>query len=117
VNSIDRATSAHRFTRDLSVALLLETILLLDTDRSGTIYVAVQGIPTSQATAEAPSEIVSLLCLDPHDGHPVGTALLPPNTSPDETFSDMTVLDQGGVVYGVRTEEGETFQRFDCRGN
>jgi hypothetical protein len=115
VNSIERATGAHRFTRDLSVALVLETILLLDTDRAGTIYAAVQGVPPSQVNAESPTELVTLMCLDPHDGHPLGTALLPANTSADETFRDLIVLDGGGVLYGVRTEAGESFQRYDCR--
>jgi hypothetical protein len=45
---------------------------------------------------------------------PVGSAVLPANTLPDETFRDLTVLDGGGVVYAVRTEAGVSYERYDC---
>lgn len=111
VNAVDRATNQHRFTREIRVDLSLMGIVLLDTDRAGTIYVALLGEPLG-ATTQAP--IVRLLCLDPSDGRPVAQATLPPNTSPEETFREMTVLDSGGVVYALRSDEGVTFQRFDC---
>jgi hypothetical protein len=33
---------------------------------------------------------------------------------PEETFRDMIVLDGGGVLYSMRTEQGVTLQRYDC---
>lgn len=111
VNAVDRTTGEHRFTREIRVDLSLWGIVLLDTDRAGMIYVAVLG----ERPGSAPSvPAVRLLCLDPMDGRPIGQANLPANTDPDETFREMTVLDEGGVVYALRNEEGVNFQRFDC---
>ena len=53
--------------------------------------------------------------LDPLDGRPLGRAELPANTSADETFREMAVLDSGGVVYLYRTETFAELRRFDCR--
>jgi hypothetical protein len=110
VSSIDRATNEHRFTRELRFKSEIRTILLLDTDLSGTIYFAVS------LFEEPSSEWVVLQCLDPLKGVPIGSAILPVNTMPEETFRDFAVLDAGGVVYAVRSEKGVTYQKFDCGG-
>ena len=83
--------------------------MLLDTDRSGVIYLAgVVEVP------ETPPSI-AMLCLDPLDGRPIGRAVLPANTDADETFRELTVLDEGGVLFLHRTEEQAQLLRADCR--
>ena len=113
VNSIARPSREHRYTRDIAVPMSLRQILLLDTDRSGIIYVAVAGTPYG---ASEEVEEVRLLCLAPADGTTIGFAVLPPNLDPDETLREMTVLDGGGVLYAMRSDEGVTIGLFDCRG-
>lgn len=108
VSSIERATMQHRFTRELRVEAPIQSIVLLDTDKSGEIYFAMQ-------VERAPGdEVVFLTCLEPTKGLPIGTAVMPANTLPEETFRDLAVLDEGGVVYALRTEAGVQYQRYDC---
>ncbi len=110
VSSIDRATNEHRFTRELRFKSELRSILLLDTDKTGVIYFAV-------SLFEEPStEWVVLQCLDPLKGIPIGSATLPANTLPEETFRDFSVLDGGGVLYAVRSDDGVSYKRYDCGG-
>jgi hypothetical protein len=109
VSSIDRATSQHRFTRELRLEALILSIVLLDTDRSGIIYFGAH-------LEDAPNEeVIQVTCLDPKSGQPLGTAMMPANTMPEETFRDLTVLDGGGVLYALRSESGVAYQRYDCR--
>ncbi len=112
VSSIERSSREHRFTRELTVPLILRQILLLDTDNAGIIYVAVAGTPYG---AEEEVEEVRLLCLMPNDGSTIDGAVLPPNTDPEETMREMIVLATGGVLYSMRSDEGVTIGRFDCR--
>lgn len=107
VSAIDRPTMQHRFTRELRHGAEIRGILLLDTDKLGTIYLATQLVQNG-------SEVVILTCLEPLKGYPTGSAQLPVNTLPEETFRDFAVLDDGGVVYSVRTEQGVSYQRYDC---
>jgi len=112
VSSVDRATMQHRFTREYRQGSAIRGILLLDTDKSGTIYIATL---LAQGEGESESLSVVLSCHEPLKGIPVGTAVLPVNTMPEETFRDLVVLDEGGVVYSVRTEEGVSYQKYDCQ--
>jgi hypothetical protein len=114
VNSVERPSLQHRFTREIRLESVLAGIVMLDTDRAGTIYVAVLTHPAGATTEPLPMT-VRLLCLDPLQGRPLGQAALPANTSPEETFREMVVLDDGGVLYAVRTDEGVSLERFDCR--
>ncbi|UQA56353.1 hypothetical protein [Polyangium aurulentum] len=109
VNSIERATMQHRFTRELRQTGEIRGIHLLDTDKTGTIYLATQ--------VERPNEgeVLVLTCLEPLKGVPVGSAALPVNTMPEETFRDLAVLDEGGVIYSLRTEAGVSYQKYDCQ--
>lgn len=110
VSSSERATGQHRFTREMRYKSEIRAIRLLDTDLSGTIYFAVE-------LHEEPSfEWVSLQCLEPSKGVPMGSATLPANTMPEESWRDFTVLDGGGVMYAQRSENGVTYQYYDCRG-
>src|SRR5262249_5424110 len=108
VSSIDRATNEHRFTRELRLKAIVQSILLLDTDKAGTIYFA------TEVVEQPGGPMVVLTCMDPLKGVPTGSAVLPANTLPEETFRDLTVLDEGGVIYALRSEQGVSYQRYDC---
>ncbi|HSN96856.1 MAG TPA: hypothetical protein VLS89_01115 [Candidatus Nanopelagicales bacterium] len=108
VSAIDRARMENRFTRELRFDARLLTIVLLDSDRSGTIYFAAQ-IDEGEG-----QESVVLTCLEPLTGQPIGGAVMPANTLPEETFRDLAVLDDGGVIYALRTEQGTSYQRYAC---
>jgi hypothetical protein len=108
VASIARSTMEHRFTRELRYAGVVQSLLLLDSDRKGTIYVA-------STLVRGDQETIVLTCLEPERGKPIGGAELPPNTSPEETFRDLSVLDDGGVVYAHRTEAGVSYEKYQCR--
>jgi hypothetical protein len=104
----ERPSKEHRFTRELRLGASIWAIVLLDTDLAGTIYFAAE-------IEDAGSEnVVLLTCLDPATGAPTGSALLPSNTLPEETFRDLVVRDGGGVVHALRTEEGVTYTEYDC---
>jgi len=108
VSSIERATGQHRFTRELRLKSFIRSIVLLDSDKTGQIYFAAEvGPPSGEGS-------VLLTCLEPLKGVVVGNAVLPENTLPEETFKDLTVLDGGGVLYAVRSEQGVAYQRYDC---
>ncbi|APR75251.1 Hypothetical protein A7982_00597 [Minicystis rosea] len=108
VSSIDRKSGDHRFTRQIKFKSEIQSILLLDTDKNGTIYFAVE------LHEDPAADYVMLQCLEPQKGALVGSATLPVNTMPEETFRDLTVLDDGGVLYAVRGSDGVSYRRFDC---
>lgn len=113
VTAIDRQPQQHRFTRQLVVGLPVLGLNALDTDRSGVIYLGtIVELPGS--TPELPQFGITLLCLDPLDGRPLGQTRLPANTSPEETFRELTVLPEGGVLYLERTEQGPRVVRYAC---
>lgn len=109
VESVVRASGAVRFVRDLALVPVIHQILLLDTDLSGTIYLAVE-FQRPGAVAK-----VTLSCLDAATGAVIGGALLPANTMPEDSFRDFAVLDGGGVIYALRSPAGVTYQRYYCR--
>ncbi|AKT35953.1 hypothetical protein [Chondromyces crocatus] len=109
VAAIDRARMANRFTRELRFDAVLGSIRLLDSDRAGVIYFAVQTRPSGSG-----DETLLLTCLDPANGQTLGGAVMPVNTLPEETFRDLAVLDEGGVLHALRTEAGTSYQRYDC---
>jgi hypothetical protein len=81
----------------------VRAIVLLDTDKAGTIYFA----------AEIESSI-QLYCLDRDSGAPIGSAALPVNDLPEESFRDLVVLDAGGVIQALRTEQGVSYTIHYC---
>jgi hypothetical protein len=109
VAATDRATGDHRFTRELKQQAELRSIQLLDTDRAGIIYFAVE------LHLEPATDWVALWCLEPQHGQPVGATSLPANTLPEESFRDLTVLDRGGVVYAIRSEQGVEYRVYECQ--
>ena len=108
VSSIVRATSAHRFTRELRLESTVRSILLLDSDKSGVVYFA------AEVSRSAGDDAILLSCLDGESGAPVGSAVLPVNTLPEESFRDLIVLDGGGVIHALRTEAGVTYTLYSC---
>jgi hypothetical protein len=85
----------------------------LDTDRAGVIYLGVV-VEQAGSTPETPKFGVTLLCLDPLDGRPLGQTRFAANTMPEETFRELTVLPEGGVLYLERTEAGPRVVRYPC---
>ena len=110
VSAIDRASGQARFTRELRLRSQIRSIVLLDSDKAGVIYFALE------LHEEPSTDWVLLQCLEPLHGLPVGSALLPAETMPEETFRDLTVLDDGGVIYAFRSSDGVSYQHYDCGG-
>ena len=107
VAAVDRATSAARFTRQLSFPGMIEGIVALDSDRAGTIYLAV-------ALDQGASSPTSVVCLEPTHGEPIGAVLIPTNSSPEESLREITVTDDGAILFAHRTDEGMAFERYRC---
>lgn len=103
----ERPSEDHRFTREIRFDAYVWSIVLLDTDVSGTIYFAVE-------LEDGGEHAVVLTCLDPTTGVPQGTAALPANTMPEESFRDFVVLDEGGVLAALRTENGVQYSYYEC---
>lgn len=107
VAAFDRAKGEARFTRQLTFSGLLVTIVALDSDRKGTIYLAV--------TAEQGSTpVTSVTCLEPTRGDPLGAVQIATNTSPEESLRELTVTDDGTLIFAHRTPEGMAFESYRC---
>lgn len=113
VTAIEKASRAHRFTRQYGLAMHVHGLVLLDSDRSGIIYLGAL-VEAPGGTPEKPAFAITLLCLDPLDGRPLGRTVIPPNGGGDETFREFAVPDEGGVLYLQRTEQGAQLQRYTC---
>ncbi len=113
VTAIDREPQQHRFTRQFSVGRPVLALNALDADRSGIIYLGTV-IEMPGSTPEAPQFEVALVCLDPRDGQPLGQTRFPANAMPEETFREMTVLPEGGVLFLERTATGSRLVRYGC---
>ncbi len=107
--AIERANRAPRFSREYQMGTAVLALDLLDTDRSGIIYLGAVVAPDGEPA------MIDLMCLDPLDGRPLGFTRIPANESADETFKELVVPDEGGVLYLYRTEEGAELRRYDCR--
>jgi streptogramin lyase len=115
VTFTDKQPEAHRFTRQIHTALVSSGIVLLDTDRAGVVYLGVIGGKASP-NGELGEPTITLYCLEPAHGAPIGQTTAPANTGPEETFRDLAVQDEGGVIYLRRTEKGVSVVTLDCRG-
>ena len=114
VGAIEKASRQQRFQREYRLGTPVTGLMLLDTDRSGVIYLgALTMVPVPGK--DEPRPMVLLLCLDPLDGRPLGRAELPANMNADETFRELVVMDEGGVLYLYRTAEKAQIQKYDCR--
>jgi hypothetical protein len=110
VSVTERAGLRHRFTRELRLAGQALELMLLDSDAASIIYVA-----ASVARGAGSASAVQLACLEPMHGAPIGGAQMAANDSPHETFRELVVLDAGGVVYARRTEQGVSYEVYECR--
>lgn len=108
VTAVERS-GAHRFTRQLPLGVPVVALNALDADRSGIIYLGAVVQPPQQSDFA-----VMVVCLDPLDGRPVGATQFPANTGPEETFREVTVLPEGGVLFLERTEQGARVVRYSC---
>jgi hypothetical protein len=82
-----------------------QAIVLLDSDAKGTIYLGV--------AAGEPGD-AHVACLDPKDGHVLGRVALPLSHTPEESFRDFTVGDDGTIVFAIRTEEDVQYRGAHC---
>lgn len=113
VTSIDKQTQQHRFTRQLVIGTRVMGLNALDADRSGIIYLGVI-VEAQGSTPERPLFGITLLCLDPVDGRPLAASQIPANASPEETFRELQVLPEGGVLFLARTAQGAQVVRYQC---
>lgn len=113
LTALERPSRAHRYTRQLIRGSRALQLTLLDSDASGVIYLGVlRQAPGS--SPEAPRWLHEVLCLEPLSGGLVGRVELPLNEGADETFRELAVPDEGGVVYLHRTEAGARLIRAQC---
>jgi len=105
LNAFDRMLGTLRFARSIPFARPLREIVLLDTDRRGTIYLG--------TTAGRPP-MFHVACLDPSDGHVIGRLSLPTSDVEEEAFRDFTVTDDGTIIASIRSEEGVQYLRERC---
>lgn len=112
VTLLDRATGAHRYTRELRVNTPVYAIVLLDSDAEGFLYLAVLTIPDEQTPESAR---IVLLVLDAGDGRPLARRDLPVGAGADETFREFAVRPDGTVVYAHREESGVTLREYRLR--
>jgi len=116
VTFTNKEPEAHRFTRQLNTTFAATGIVLLDSDRAGVIYLGVLGGKIAPSGELEGAPFVTVYCLEPVHGAPIGQATVPASTSPEESFRDFAVLDEGGVLYMRRSEKGVTMMPIDCRG-
>jgi hypothetical protein len=105
LNVVDRATSSLRFARAILFPRPAQAVVLLDSDARGTLYLGVAAGDEGEA---------HVACLDPVDGHVLGRIALPMSYTPEESFRDFTVGDDGAIVFALRTEEGVEYRAAAC---
>lgn len=113
---LDRQSGDLRFMKELGFAAPLLSIVLLDSDASGGLYLGAhlgREVLLDGGGAHFAEEAVQVACLSP-TGDVTGVAVLPPNTGPEESFRDLAVLDDGTIVYIVRTATGAEVRRYRC---
>ena len=106
LNAVDRKTGSLRFARQINVPRPARSIVLLDSDAKGTIYVGAACGPSDN--------LAEIACLDPKDGHVVGRVDVPLSTLPEESFRDFVVTDDGAIVYALRTDDGVEYRAVRC---
>ncbi len=104
----DRPSEEHRFTRELTMGSAIQAIVLLDTDKEGTIYFG------AELVVDEPETEVLIVCIDSGAGEVQGTVTVPANDMPEESFKDYVVQADGGVIYALRTESGVEYKVADC---
>jgi hypothetical protein len=116
VRLVDRQSGDMRFMRELGFATPVLSIVLLDSDPSGGLYLGAhvgREAILDGGGAHITEEAVEVACLS-STGDVTGVAVLPANTGPEESFRDIAVLDDGTIVYVVRTASGAEVRRYRC---
>lgn len=106
VSAVDRATMEARFTRQLTHAGFIASIVALDSDLSGTLYLAV-------ALDQGSVTPTLVTCLDA-TGAPLGAVEIPTNDSPEETLRELSVADDGTILFAHRLDDGLAFESYRC---
>lgn len=105
LNAFDRKLGSLRFARAIQFPRPARQVTLLDTDMRGTIYLGVLG---------GSPQMVQIACLDPGDGHAIGRVAVPTSDTPEESFRDFSVGDDGTIVLALRTEDGVEYRSARC---
>jgi hypothetical protein len=117
VRSLERATGQMKFMREYVLPTPLLQLSLLDSDVTGRIYVAahVGREQFDPATHESHwvDQSVQLLCLSPM-GEVQKVLSLPANTLGEESVRDLTVRDDGLILYMHRSQEGMRLLQYSC---
>src|SRR5690606_17103827 len=108
VTVIDRAAGAQRFTRLLRFGEPVQHVLDLSADTDGIVYLAV-------VLGEAGHAHLSVECLDERDGEPRGRIALPLSPLADDSFRDLAVHPNGGIVYAQRDAAGVSYTVHRCQ--
>lgn len=117
VRSLERSTGQMKFMREYVLPTPLLQLSLLDSDVTGRIYVAAhvgreQFDPATHESHWA-DQSVQLLCLSPM-GEVQKVLSLPANTMGEESVRDLTVRDDGLILYMHRTQEGVRLLQYSC---
>ena len=108
VSAIDRKLGEHRFTREIRTQAPLLSIVLLDSDRRGTIYAGV-------ALEAEQRDWHRVYCMEPQHGGPLGEFEVGVTPMPEETLRDMAVMDDGGVIVAERSDQGVRYAEHRCQ--
>ncbi len=112
VNAFDRGSGSPIWSATVPVGAPIQSLLLLDSDAAGSIYVAAS---TGQESPSPPFQIVDeavvVMRLDP-SGTPNGRLVLPPLAQVAETFRPLSVDDSGAVYEMVAGPNGLDVMRF-----
>lgn len=105
VNGIDRKSGALRFARAVQFPAPAREIVMLDSDARGIVYLGVTA---------GPEGIAEIACMHPSDGHVIGRVDVQVSTTPEETFRDFAVREDGTIVYALRSEDGVSYATARC---
>ena len=105
LNAFDRKLGSLRFARAIQYPRPVRQVVLLDTDMRGTIYVGVLG---------GSPQMVHIACLDPSHGRAIGRLSVPTSATPEESFRDFTIGDDGTILLALRTDEGIEYRSAHC---
>ncbi|MDB4946589.1 MAG: hypothetical protein JWP97_6123 [Labilithrix sp.] len=105
LNAMDRASGTSRFAVQVSFPRPAHAIVLLDSDARGTLYLGL-------AAGEPPEATIA--CLSGQDGRVLGRVTVPLSDTPEESFRDFTVGDDGSIVFAVRGEQGVEYRSTSC---
>ncbi len=109
---LDRASGALVFQKQVVLDSPYFAILLLDSDRAGTIYVGVHS-GREVAPGDVRDEAVQVACVGP-TGDLRGVARMPANTMPEEIFRELEVQDDGTILHLEISDEGATVRAYRC---